>query len=97
VERSHRTVVTRVHGLKQIEGFRATHLAHDDAFRTHTQTVLYKIAHRDLTLAFKVRRTRLKTYDVRLLELQFRGVLAGDDALGAFDISGETVQKRCLT
>ena len=59
--------MTRVHGLQEIEGLRATHLAHDNPFRAHTQTVLHEIAHRDLATPFNIGRTGLKPDDMRLL------------------------------
>jgi hypothetical protein len=76
--------------------FRATHLTHDDPFRTHTQTVLHEVAHGDLARAFKVRRAGFEAHNVRLLELQFRGVFAGDDALFLVDVTGQTVQQVVL-
>src|SRR5690606_16680376 len=45
VDRAHRAVVARVHGLQQVEGFGTAHLANDDAVWAHTQTVLDEIAH----------------------------------------------------
>jgi hypothetical protein len=86
VDRSHRAVMAGVHGLQQVEDLRSTHLADDDPFGTHTQTVLDEIAHGDLALALKVRRTGFKTHHMWLLELQFGGVFAGDDAFVPVDI-----------
>ena len=53
----------------------------------HTQAVLDQIAHRDLALAFEVGRPRFQAHDVRLLQLKFGGVFAGDDALVVIDDS----------
>jgi hypothetical protein len=78
--------VAGVHGLQQVERLRSTHLADDDALGTHTQAVLDEIAHGDLALALKVRRAGFKTDDMRLLELQFGGVFAGDDAFVLVDV-----------
>ena len=79
--------MARVHRLQQVERFRAADLADDDAFRTHTQAVLDEIAHRDLAFAFEVGRARFQTHHVRLLQLKFGRVLAGDDALVVVDAS----------
>ena len=76
-----------IHGLEHFERFRSARLADDDAIGPHTQTVPDEIAHGDLTLAFEVRRPRLEADDVRLLQLQLGGVLAGDDALVVLDDS----------
>ena len=81
VQRAHRTVVTGVHGLQQVEGFRSAHLADDDPLGTHTQAVLDEVAHGDLALALEIGRAGFEAHDMRLLQLQFGGVLAGDDAL----------------
>src|SRR5687768_10571478 len=85
-----------VHGLQEVEGLRAAHLADDDALRTHTQAVLDEVAHRDLALAFDVRRARLEAHDVRLLELQLGGVLAGDHAFVGVDVARQAVEQRRL-
>ena len=45
---------------------------------------------------FEVGRARFQTHDVRLLQLQFRGVLAGDDALVEFDVIGQAIEQRRL-
>ena len=96
VERAHRAVMARVHGLQKVERLGSAHFAHDDAFRTHTQTVADEIAHGDLALPFEVGRTGFQAHDMGLLELQFGGVLAGDDALVDVDIGGQTVEQRRL-
>ena len=85
MERPHRAVVARVHRLQQVKGFRATYLAHDDAFRSHTEAILNEIAHRDLALSFKIGRTCLKSNHMRLLELKLRGVFTRNDAFSVID------------
>ena len=94
VQRAHRTVVAGVHRLQQVEGFRSAHLANDDPLGPHAQTIAHQVTHRDLALAFEVRRPRLQTDHVRLLQLQFRRIFAGDDALIIIDVTGQTVQQR---
>ena len=96
VERAHRAVVAGVHGLQKVERFGSADFADDDAFRTHTQTVLDEIAHGDLAFAFDVRRAGFKTHHVRLLQLKFGGVFAGDDALVGLDETGQAVEQRRL-
>ena len=96
VQRAHRAVVARVHGLQQVERLRSAHLADDDALGPHAQAVLDEIAHGDLAFAFEVGRARLETHDVRLLQLQLGGVLAGDDALVVVDRAGQAIEQRRL-
>ena len=96
VQRAHRTVMAGVHSLQEVEGFRSAHLAHDDAFRPHTQAVLDQVAHGDLAFAFQIGRARFEAHRVRLLQLQLGGVLAGDDALVAVDELGEAIEQRGL-
>jgi hypothetical protein len=43
--------VARVHRLHQVEGFRAAHLADDDALGPHAQAVAHQVAHGDFALA----------------------------------------------
>ena len=93
VQRAHRAVMAGVHGLQQVESLRAAHLADDDALGPHAQAVAHQVAHGDLALALEVGRTGLQTHDVRLLQLQFGRVLAGDDALVRVDIVGQAVQQ----
>ena len=86
-----------VHRLKQIERLGSADFADDDAFRSHTQTILDQIAHRDLTFAFDIRRSGFKTHHMRLLQLQFGCVFAGDDAFVVIDIICQAVQQRSFT
>src|SRR4051794_25337014 len=89
VQRAHRAVVARVHGLQEVEGLRSARLAHDDALGPHAQAVAHEVAHGDLALAFEVRRAGFETHHMGLLELKLRRVLAGDDALVGLDVAGE--------
>ena len=77
--------MARVHGLEHVEGLLAAALAEDDALGPHAQRVLDEIALADLALALDVGRPRLHAGDVRLLQLQLRRVLDGDQALGMRD------------
>ena len=47
---------------------------------------------RDFTALFDVRRPRFHSSYVRLLQLQFRSVLDGDDSLGFRNVAGQHVQ-----
>ena len=76
-----------VHRLQQVEDLRSAHLADDDALGPHAQAVLDQVAHGHLALAFEVGRARFEAHHMRLLQLQFGRVLAGDDALLAVDYS----------
>src|SRR5450756_2823169 len=87
VQRTHRSVVTGVHGLQQVEGLRSADFADDDAFGTHTQAVADQLAHGDLAFALDVGRPGFQPYHMRLLQLQFGGILAGDDALVVVDVA----------
>ena len=78
-----------IHGLQQIECLGTANLANDDALGTHTKTVSHEVAHRDLAFALEVRRSRLQSHDMRLLQLQFRRVFTGDDPLIFVDTSGK--------
>ena len=81
VDRGHRAVVAGVHRLEHVERLAAADLADDDAVGPHTQEFRTRSRDRDLALAFDVGRARLEADDVRLLQLQFGGVLDRDDAL----------------
>ena len=96
MQRAHRAVMAGVHGLQKVERFGSAHLAHDDAFGTHTQTVPDQIAHGDLALPFEIGRTRFQAHDMRLLQLKFGRVFAGDDAFFRVDIGGHAIQQRGL-
>ena len=85
-----------VHGLEHVEGFFAAALAEDDALGPHAQRVLDEIALADLALALDVGRARLHAGDVRLLQLQLRRVLDGDQALGVRDVGRQRVEHRGL-
>ena len=85
-----------VHRLQQVECFGSAHFADDDAFWAHTQAVAHQVAHGDLAFAFEVGRPRFQAHHVRLLQLQFGGVFAGNDALVVGNKLGEAVEQRGL-
>ena len=96
VQRSHRSVMAGVHGLQQVERFRSADFADDDAFRPHTQAVADQFAHGDLAFALDIGRAGFQTHHMRLLQLKFGGVFAGDDAFVVVDVVGQAVQQRGL-
>src|SRR5256714_6002526 len=96
VQRSHRAVMAGVHGLQQIERLGSADFADDDAFGSHTQAVAYQFAHGDLAFALDVGRAGFQPHHMRLLQLKFGGVFAGDDALVVLDELRQAVQQRGL-
>src|SRR5690606_21117399 len=68
VDGSHRSVMTRVHRLQQVEHLRSANLAHDDALGAHAQAVLDEVTHRDLAFALEIGWPRLEAHHMRLLK-----------------------------
>ncbi len=85
-----------VHGLQEVERLGATDFADDDPLGTHTQAVLDEITHGDHAFAFDVGGARFEANHVRLLQLKFGRVLAGDDTFVGIDRRGQAVQQRRL-
>ena len=97
VDRGERAVVAGVHGLQHVERLGAAHLADDDAIRPHAQRVAHEVALRSTSpLPSMFGGPRLEPHDVRLLQLQLRGVLDRDDALGHRHEAREDVEQRRL-
>src|SRR5262245_25887554 len=96
VQRAHRAVVAGVHSLQQVERLGSAYFADDDPLRSHTQAVAHQVAHSDLALAFGFGRAGCEADCVRLLELDFGRVLAGDNPLVVLDELGEAVEQRGL-
>ena len=93
VDGGERAVVAGGHGLEHVEGLAAADLADDDAVGAHAQRVADQVADGDPALALDVGRPGLQADDVLLLELEFGGVLDGDDALAVRDQPGEGVEQ----
>src|SRR5205085_716056 len=89
VNRGHGAFVTGVHGLEHVQGLGAAALADDHAIGAHTQAVLDQVALIDFAFAFDVGRSGLEAHDVGLLELEFGGVLDGDDAFVGGDVAAQ--------
>ncbi len=87
------SVVAGGHGLEHVEGLAAADLADDDAVGAHAQRVAYEVADGDPALALHVGRPGLQADHMGLLELEFGGVLDGDDPLALGDEAGEGVEE----
>ena len=70
-----------VHGLEHIHDLGAPDLTHNNAIRTHPQTIADQFSLADLPFAFDVGRTGLQADDIMFLQLEFGGVLHRHDAL----------------
>ena len=88
--------MARVHRLQHIQRLASTHLAHDNAVRTHTQSVAHEVAHTDFALALDIRRTCFQRYQVILMQLQLGGVLQRHDTLRFRHIGRQHVEQRCF-
>ena len=96
MDRAQATLVARVHGLQHVQRLPCTHLAHDDPRGPHPEAVDHQVASGDVPLPLGVRRPRLETNDVLLVEDELRRVLDGDDALVLRDRLREDPQERRL-
>ena len=76
-----------VHGLQHVQGFAAAHLAQHDAIRPHTKSIDHQFALTHCAFALDVRRTAFHSDDMRLLHLQFGGIL---DRNNAFPLGNKT-------
>ncbi len=92
-----RSVVTGVHRLEHVQSLAASHLPDDDPVGPHAKRVAHELSDRDASLALDVRRPRLESKNVALMELQLGCVFDRDDTLPVRDGTGERVQKRRLT
>ena len=96
VQRAHRARVPGVHRLEHLVGLGPAHLADDDAVGAHPKRVHQQVAHRHLARALRAHGSRLQPDHVRLLELQLRRVLDGDEPLAVGDLARECVHERGL-
>ena len=83
MDRGQRAVVAGVHGLEHVQRLSAPDLAYDDAVGAHAQGVPHQVADGHLAPTLDVRRPVFEADDVLVVQLQFGGVLDGDDALVA--------------
>ena len=93
VDGGHGAFVAGVHGLEHVHDLRPPDLAHDDAVGAHAQGVAHQVPLGDLALALDVGRPGFQAPHVLLLQLQFRGVLDGEDAFVVRDEAGEDVEQ----
>ena len=89
--------MTGIHGLEHVKRFACANLAHDNAIRTHTQSVLHEIALVYLAAPFNVGRAGFQPSDVALLQLEFGRVFNGDDAFALVDEARQGIQHRGFT
>ena len=83
-----------VHGLQHIERFGAAHFADNDAVGVHAKACADQIRNANLPFAFRRAISGLESHQIfDVKELQFCGILYGDDALRGRDEGGERVQK----
>ena len=96
VDGGHAAVMAGVHRLQHVERLAAAHLADDDAIGPHAQRVAHQVALGHLAASFQAGEPGLQPHHVRLLQLQFGGVLDRDDALADVDQPRQRVQQRRL-
>jgi len=68
-----------IHGLQHVKRFAATTLPNHNSVRAHTKRVLDEVSNRDLATTLDVGRSGLHAQHVVLMELEFLGVLDGDN------------------
>ncbi len=73
------TVVAGIHGLQHVQRGTVADLPDDDPVRAHPQRVTYQLPDRDPASVLQVRRPRFHPEHMILAQLQFGGVLDGDD------------------
>ena len=76
----------RIHGLQHVKGFRAATLTHNNPVRAHTQSVFQQVALENLSRALDTGRACFHPADMGLLQLQFSGILNGDQAFMPGDV-----------
>ncbi len=96
VHGGHGALVAGVHGLEHIEGLVTAALADDDPIGPHAQRVLHEFPLAQLALALGIGGTGFQPADVRELQLQFRCILDGDDALVGGNMARQRVEQRGL-
>ena len=89
--------MARVHRLKHVERLGSAALADDDSVGTHAQRVAEEVADSDLSRSLDIRRPRLETHDVRLIEEQFGRVFDRDDSFGIRQKRRENVEEGRLS
>ena len=85
--------MARVHGLQHVQGLAGADLAQDDAVGAHAQGVPDQVPLGDLASPLQVGGARFQADHMGLLELQFGGVLDGDDPLAVVDHARQGVEQ----
>ena len=91
-----RAVVTRVHRLQHIQGFRSAAFADHDALRTHAQCVANQFTNRHLRTAVSAGFLGFQRNHMVLRQFQFGRVLNGHDPLIRPDATGQDIQQSCF-
>ena len=74
-------VVTGVHCLQHVQCLSGTDLTDDDAVGPHAEGIAQEFTDGHFAFSLGIRRATFQTYHVVLLDLEFDGVLDGDDPL----------------
>ena len=93
----HGATVAGGHGLKQGQSLAATDLPDDDSVRPKAHGGVKEVSDADFPAAFGVGPSGLQHQGMRLLKLEFRGVLDYDDAIIFTDLEGDAVEQGGLT
>ena len=94
VQRCACALVPGVHGVKQVQDFRAATLPHHKPIGCHTQSLHQQVSQRDLSGAFGVRGTGFEAHRMRMLRAQFRGIFQDHEAFPGFAFAQKRVEKR---
>ena len=97
VNSGHGAFVASIHRLEHVERFFAATFADDNSIGPHSQRVANKIARSNFASALDIGRAGLQPADMRLLELEFRRILNGDQTFAAGNIIRQRVQHRRLS
>ena len=84
--------MTSVHCLQHVERFRSATLTKDDTIGSHSKRVFEEISLKYLSFSFQIAWPGLETDNVRLLELELRGVFDRYDALAMIDHLAHGIQ-----
>src|SRR5207245_9243217 len=85
MDRGHAAVVTGVHRLEHVQGFRGTALTDHDPVGAHPQRVDHQVPNAARAAALDVGTAGLERHQVALAKLQLGGVLHRNDPLGIGD------------
>ncbi|OPY10607.1 MAG: hypothetical protein A4E66_01514 [Syntrophus sp. PtaB.Bin001] len=92
-----RSVVTGIHRLKHVQHFFGADFADDNPVWPHSQAVPDQIALGHFTLAFDIFGPRFQADDMFLFELEFGGILDGDNPFVSRNKTGKNIEHRGLS